>query len=81
MLLSFLLNVFSISVCHCLKSLIYKKVFVCVCVCVWARVRVHVRVCCVMQDVSKTKNLISSERVQKPIESEIWTHIGNTLKI
>ena len=53
----------------------------CVCVCVWARVRVHVRVCCVMQDVSKTKNLISSERVQKAIESEIWTHIGNTLKI
>ena len=78
MLLSFLLNVFSISVCHWLKSLIYKKVCVCLCVC--ARVRVHVRVC-VMQDVSKTKNLISSERVQKATESEIWTHIGNTLKI
>ena len=77
MLLSFLLNVFSISVCHCLKSLIIKR---CVCVCVCARVRVHVRVC-VMQDVSKTKNLISSERVQKATESEIWTHIGNTLTI
>ena len=46
----------------------------CVCVCV-----------CVMQDVSKTKNLLSLERVagghQKATESEIRTHIGNTLKI
>ena len=40
---------------------------------------------CVMQDVSKTKNLLSLERVagghQKATESEIRTHIGNTLKI
>ena len=74
MVLSFLLNVFSISVCHCLKSVIYKKVCV--------RVRVYVRV---MQDVSETKNLLSLERVagghQKATESEIRTHIGNTLKI
>ena len=72
MVLSFLLNVFSISVCHCLKSVIYKKV------CVRVRVRV-------MQDVSETKNLLSLERVagghQKATESEIRTHIGNTLKI
>ena len=50
------------------------RVCVCVCVCV-----------CVMQDISKTKNLISSERVagghQKATESEIRTDIGNTLKI
>ena len=77
MVLSFLLNVFSISVCHCLKSVIYKKVCVCVCACV---------VCvCVMQDVSKTKNLLSLERVagghQKVSESEIRTIVGNTLKI
>ena len=76
MVLSFLLNVFSISVCHCLKSVIYKKV------CVRVRVRVYVRV---MQDVSETKNLLSLERVagghQKATESEIRTHIGNTLKI
>ena len=68
MVLSFLLKVFSISVCHCLKSVIYKNL-------------------CVrpMQDVSKTKNLLSLERVagghQKATESEIRTHIGNTLKI
>ena len=39
MVLSFLLNVFSISVCHCLKSVTYKNVcvFVCVCVCVCVR--------------------------------------------
>ena len=47
---------------------------VCVCVCV-----------CMMQDVSKTKNLLSLERTagghQKATESEIRTHIGNTLKI
>ena len=46
----------------------------CVCMCV-----------CVMQDVSKTKTLLSLERVagghQKATESEIRTHIGNTLKI
>ena len=76
MVLSFLLNVFSISVCHCLKSVIYKKV------CVRVRVRVYVRV---MQDVSETKNLLSLERVagghQKATESEIRTHIGNALKI
>ena len=76
MVLSFLLNVFSISVCHCLKSVIYKKV------CVRVRVRVYVRV---MQDVSETKNLLSLERIagghQKATESEIRTHIGNTLKI
>ena len=40
---------------------------------------------CVMQDVSKTKNLLSLERVagghQKAIESEIRTHVGNTLKV
>ena len=78
MVLSFLLNVFSISVCHCLKSVIYKKV----CVRVRVRVRVYVRV---MQDVSETKNLLSLERVagghQKATESEIRTHIGNALKI
>ena len=47
---------------------------VCVCVCV-----------SVMQNVSKTKNLLPLERVagghQKATESEIRTHIGNTLKI
>ena len=47
-----------------------------VCVCVFV---------CVMQDVSKTKNFLSLERVagghQKATESEIRTHIGNTLKI
>ena len=47
---------------------------VCVCVCV-----------CVIQNVSKTNNLLSLERVagghQKATESEIRTHIGNTLKI
>ena len=51
-------------------------VFVCVCVCVCA---------CAVQDVSKTKNLLSLERVarghQKATESEIRTPIGNTLKI
>ena len=49
-------------------------VFVCICVCA-----------CVMQDVSEKKNLISLVRVaaghQKATESEIRTHIGNTLKI
>ena len=53
----------------------------CVCVCVCGYVCVYV---CVMQDVSKTKNLLSLERVagghQKATESEIRTHIGNTLK-
>ena len=51
-------------------------------------VRACVRACvcvCVMQDVSKTKNLLSLERVagghQKATESEIRTHIGNTSKI
>ena len=38
-----------------------------------------------MQDVSKTKNLLSLERVagghQTATNSEIRTHIGNTLKI
>ena len=73
MVLSFLLYVFSILVCLCLKSFIYKKVCVCVraCVCVC--------VVCVMQNVSKTKNLLSLER-KKATESEIRTHIGNTLK-
>ena len=56
--------------------------YVCVCVCVCVCVRVCV---CVIQDVSKTKNLVSLERVagdhQKAIESEIRPHIGNTLKI
>ena len=56
----------SLSVCVC----------VCVCVCLFM---------CEMQDVSKTKNLLSLERVagghQKASESEIWTHVGNTLKI
>ena len=78
----FCINVFSISDCHGLKSVIYKKVSVCICVYVCA----CVCVCeCVMQDVSKTKNLLSLERVagghQKATESEIRTHIGNTLKI
>ena len=45
-----------------------------VCVCV-----------CVMQDISKTKKLLSLERVagghQKATKSEIRTYIGNTLKI
>ena len=51
-------------------------------------VRVRVRVCvcvCVVQDVSKTKNLLSLERVarghQKATESDIRRQIGNTLKI
>ena len=39
----------------------------------------------VMQDVSKTKNLLFLERVegghQKATESEVRTHIGNILKI
>ena len=47
---------------------------VCVCVCV-----------CVMQDISKTKNLISLERVagghQKATESEIRRDIGNTFNL
>ena len=56
------------------------------CVCVCVRVRVRVRVCvCVMQEVSKTKNLLSLESVtgghKKATESEIPMHIGNTLKI
>ena len=63
-------------------------IYVCVCVCV---VCAHARVCvwcvcvrvCVM--LCKTKNLLSLERVagghQKATESEILTHIGNTLKI
>ena len=54
-----------------------------VCVCVCACVRVCVCVC-VMQTVAKTKNLLSLERVagghQKATESEIRTHISNTLK-
>ena len=49
-------------------------------------VRACVRACvCVMQDISKTKNFLSLERVagghQKATESEIRTDIGNTLKI
>ena len=40
---------------------------------------------CVMQNVSKTKNFISLERVagghQKATESEIQKHIGHTSKI
>ena len=54
---------------------IKRSVFVCVCVCVCV---------CVMQDVSKTKNLLSVERVaghQKATESDIRMHIGNTIKI
>ena len=58
--------------------------FVFVCVFVFVRVRECVRVCvcvcvcvCVIQDVSKTKNLLSLERVagvhQKATESEIRT--------
>ena len=54
----------------------------CVCVCVCVCVCLFM---CEMQDVSKTKNLLSLERVagghQKASESEIWTHVGNTLKI
>ena len=50
-----------------------------------ARARACVCVCvCVMPDVSKTKNLLSLECVaghEKARESEIRTHIGNTLKI
>ena len=46
----------------------------CVCVCV----------CVCVQDISKTKNLLSLERVagghQKATESEIGTIVGNTLK-
>ena len=45
---------------------------------------VCVRVC-VIQNVSKTKNVLSIEHVagshQKATESEIRTHIRNTLKI
>ena len=74
MVLNFLLNVFSISVCHYLKSVIHKKVCLCVCVRV-----------CVIQNVSKTKTVLSIEHVagshQKATESEIRTHIRNTLKI
>ena len=54
--------------------------------CVRARACVCVCVCvCVMPDVSKTKNLLSLEHVagghQKATESEIRTHMGDTLKI
>ena len=61
-------------------------VCVCMCVCVCVCVCVCACVCvCVIQDVSKTKNLVSLERVagdhQKATESEIRPHIGNTLKI
>ena len=84
MVLSFLPKVSSISVCHCLKSVIYKKLSL---VCVRACVRACVCVCvcvCVMQDLSKTKNLFSLQRVarghQKATELEILTHIGSTLK-
>ena len=61
-------------------NVLFKKrpVYACVCVCVYVCVYV-------MQDVSKTKNLLSLERVagghQKATESEIRTPIGNTLKI
>ena len=55
---------------------------VCVCACACACVCVCV---CVMQEVSKTKNLLSLESVagghKKATESEIPMHIGNTLKI
>ena len=59
---------------------------VCVCMCVCVCVCVCACVCvCVIQDVSKTKNLVSLERVagdhQKATESEIRPHICNTLKI
>ena len=80
MVLSFLLKVFSISVCHCLKGVIYKKV----CVCVRACVCVCVSVCVCDARRLPTKNLLSLECVaghQKASESEIRTHIGNTLKI
>ena len=88
MVLSFLLKDFSISVCHCLKSVIKRSLCVCVCVCACVRAYVHAGACVsvsVMPDVSKTKNLLSLERVagghQKATESEIRTHMGNTLKI
>ena len=66
--------------------MLFIKASVCVCVCVCVCVRVRVRVCvCVMQEVSKTKNLLSLESVagghKKATESEIPMHIGNTLKI
>ena len=55
---------------------------VCVCVCVCACACACVCVC--VQDISKTKNLLSLERVagghQKATESEIGTIVGNTLK-
>ena len=64
--------------------MLFIKASVCVCVCVCVRVRVRVCVC-VMQEVSKTKNLLSLESVagghKKATESEIPMHIGNTLKI
>ena len=63
--------------------MLFIKRFVCVCACVCVRVCVCVSVC-VMPDVSKTKNLLSLECVaghQKARESEIRTHIDNTLKI
>ena len=60
--------------CVCVRVCVCMCVCECECVCV-----------CVMQDVSKTKNLLSLERVagghQKATESEIRTHIANTLKI
>ena len=60
--------------CVCVRVCVCMCVCECECVCV-----------CVMQDVSKTKNLLSLERVpaghQKATESEIRTHIGKTLKI
>ena len=65
-------------VCVCVRVCVC---VVCVCVCVF--VCMYVCVCDARRFVSKTKNFISVERVaadhQKATESEIRTHIDNTL--
>ena len=88
MVLSFLLKVFLNSICHCLKSVSYKKgvcgvrVYVCLCL------RLCVCVCvCVMQDVGKI-NIIwflqnALQQIIKKPPNQIFEHtyIGNTIKI
>ena len=90
MVLSFLLKVFLNSICHCLKSVSYKKgvrvcVCVCVCVCVRACVRMYesvsasVSMCvCVMQDVGKI-NIIwflqnALQQIIKKPPNQIFDH-------
>ena len=89
MVLNFLLKVFLNSICHCLKSVSYKKgVCVCACVCMCLCLRLYVCVCvCVMQDVGKI-NIIwflqnALQQIIKKPPNQIFDHtyIGNTIKI